>query len=184
MKKNFVFALVVVSLLAVLPMFANDIPDCRLGVAPVNINRAPAPGDQKFTALKGAVVRMEFRSPGQQRLTYVRCRLEADTESYAVGPGLAWDVPSGNDFRAEGWTIPYVPPKGEKGDTGAVGPQGPEGPRGPRGFPGEDFLPRPSWLYRTCGASWPRRITCGVIVGGGLAALKGGSSSKGAGNTL
>jgi len=112
---------VLFALVTLVPVaFANEIPDCRLGVAPVNVDREAQPGDQKFTAPKGAVVRMEFRKEGQQRLSYVRCKFAADTESYAVAPGLAWDIPSGNDFRAENWTIPYEMSEGRPGKAATV----------------------------------------------------------------
>ncbi len=111
-------------------------PDCRLGRAPVNTKRVPAPGEQRFIAPKGAIVHMEFRTPGQQRLTDVRCKFAEDTESYAMSPSRAWDVPSGNDFTPEGWAIVYKFPE----VRGLDGRPGERGEPGLKGEPGRDGL--------------------------------------------
>jgi len=93
---------------------ADNIPDCKLGVAPVNVDRQVADTDQRFIAPKGMEVRMEFRKSGDNDLSYIVCRLKEDVVSYAFAPGHAWDKPSGNNFTSNDekrWPIPYTMPE-------------------------------------------------------------------------
>lgn len=178
--KRLLFTLFSLAFLLATVASADDytIPDCRLGIAPVNVGRDTHPNtEQYFDAPVGAEVRMEFRKPGDNKLSYVVCRFNALTPSWAIGPGIAWDVESGNNYTSNGnWVIPYRLPASKQGLQGEKGNKGDKGDtpiitdealnRAARAVVGRNLPPQIGWrriMPNVCEGSRTRATTCGVV---------------------